>query len=173
MKLLLIGNFLMRLGVHFVERLAGIVIVPILIAKIGVEGYGYYGLANGVILLFVNIICLRFTMAMIRFYPGPRAEAGPVIVAGLLYWVAFSVVTVLVIVMAPAKLSSLTFADPSKTGLLLLAAGVGLLTTFYEFITATLRAENRLVLLSGVDASERILFIAGCLLAFWIWQPSV
>lgn len=173
MRLLLIGNFLMRLGVHFVERVAGIVIVPILISKIGVEGYGYYGLANGIILLFVNIICLRFTMAMIRFYPGPRAEAGQVIVAGLLYWLGFASVTALAVAVAPAQIASLAFADPDKVRLLLLAVGVGLLTTFYEFVTATLRAENRLVLLSGVDTGERILFVAGCLALFAWGHASV
>lgn len=173
MKLLLIGNFLMRLGVHFIERLAGILIVPILIAKVGVDGYGYYGLASGIILLFVNIICLRFTMAMIRFYPGSRVDAGPIVAAGLLYWMGFSLVTLAIIAIAPARLSLLAFADSEKTHLLFLAVGVGLLATFYEFITATSRAENRLGLVSLVDAGERLMFIMGCLVLFALLTPTV
>jgi O-antigen/teichoic acid export membrane protein len=173
MKRLLIGNFFLRLGVHFVERVAGLVVVPILIAQIGVSGYGYYGLANGVILLFVNILCLRFTMAMIRFYPGTRAEAGPVMAAGFLYWLGFTAVTAGVIAMAPARLAELAFADPGKQLLLVLSVAVGLLTTLYEFVTATQRAENRFGLMSAVDAGERLLFIGACVLALWWWKPTV
>jgi O-antigen/teichoic acid export membrane protein len=173
MKRILIGNFFLRLGVHFIERVAGLVVVPILIARIDVDGYGYYGLANGVILLFVNILCLRFTMAMIRFYPGDRGEAGSVVMAGLLYWVGFAAFTSAAVAIAPARMAELAFADPGKQMLLVLSVAAGLLTTLYEFVTATLRAENRLALMSGVDAGERLLFIGGCVLALWIWQPTV
>lgn len=173
MKRILIGNFLLRLGVHSIERVAGLVVVPILIARIGVDGYGYYGLANGIILLFVNILCLRFTMAMIRFYPGERGMAGDVIAAGFLYWLGFASVTGAVVAIAPAQLAELAFADSAKQSLLVLSVAVGLLTTLYEFVTATLRAENRFVLMSGVEAGERLLFIGGCVLALWLWQPTV
>ena len=173
MKRLLIGNFLLRLGVQFVERVAGLVIVPVLIVRIGVDGYGFYGLANGVILLFVNIICLRFTMAMIRFYPGSRDKAGSVVVAGFSYWLLFAVISVVVVAAMPATLSSLAFADPGKASLLMLAVCAGLLTTFYEFLTATLRAENRLMLMSAVDAGERLLFVGACIVALSVWEPSV
>jgi O-antigen/teichoic acid export membrane protein len=173
MKRLLIGNFLLRLGVQFVERVAGLVIVPVLIVRIGVDGYGFYGLANGVILLFVNIICLRFTMAMIRFYPGTREKAGSVVVAGFSYWLLFALASIALVVAMPATLSSMAFAEPGKAPLLMLAVGAGLLTTFYEFLTATLRAENRLVLMSAVDAGERLLFIGACILALSLWRPSV
>lgn len=173
MKRVLISNFLLRLSVHFVERVAGLVIVPILIAHIGVDGYGYYGLANGVVLLFTNILCLRFTMAMVRFYPGSRDTAGSVMAAGLLYWLVFTAATAGVIAIAPSRLAELAFADAGKVNLLLLAVSTGLLITLYEFVTATLRAENRFALMSAVDAGERILFIAACLLAFGVWQPTV
>src|SRR5687768_9497412 len=156
MKKALLNNFILRLGVHFIERLSGLIIVPILITHVGVEGYGLYGLASGVIMLFVNIICLRFTMAMIRFYPGSRAAAGQTIAAGLLYWCVFSTVTVLVLLIAPQALAELLFADGTKTRLLFLSVGVGLISTLYEFASVTLRAENRFVGLSVIDAAERV-----------------
>lgn len=173
MKKVLLNNFFLRLGVQFVERLSGLIVVPILITHVGVGGYGLYGLASGVIMLFVNIICLRFTMAMIRFYPGTRAAAGQTIAAGLLYWCAFATASVGLLLVAPATFADLLFADASKTKLLFLAVGVGLTSTLYEFTSATLRAENRFVGLSIIDASERVFFILGCVLVFQFGGATV
>ena len=166
MKLVLLSNFLLRLGTHFVERLVGLIIVPILIANVGVNGFGYYGLANGLILFFVNIASLRFTMAMIRFFPRQRSEAGPVIVAGLVYWTAISAISGLVLALASDHLAQSIFANAEQERLLVLAACAGLLTTFYEFVSVTLRAENRFGVVSAADVAERVLFLIGCVLAF-------
>lgn len=173
MKRVLLNNFFLRLGVHFVERVSGLIVVPILITHVGVGGYGLYGLASGVIMLFVNIVCLRFTMAMIRFYPGARAAAGQTMAAGLLYWCAYSTASMLLLLIAPETLAALLFADATKTRLLFLSVGVGLLSTLYEFASATLRAENRFVGLSIIDAAERVFFVLGCLLVFSLGGASV
>src|SRR5688572_28976162 len=129
MKRVLLSNFLLRLGTQFVERLVGLVIVPILIANVGVDGFGYYGLANGVMLFFVNIASLRFTLAMSRFFPRQRPEAGGVVVAGLVYWTAVSAIAGLVLALASDRLAQSVFGDADQVRLIVLAVCAGLLMT--------------------------------------------
>jgi O-antigen/teichoic acid export membrane protein len=117
-------------------------------------------------LFFVNIVSLRFTMAMIRFYPRQRSEAGAVMAAGLVYWAAVSAITGLVLALASDHLAQSVFAHAEQKRLLVLAVVAGLLATLYEFVSVTLRAENRFGLVSVVDVAERVLFLIACVLAF-------
>lgn len=172
-KRLLLKNYLMRFGVVLVERTAGLIIVPVLITNVGLNGYGYYGLASNIVLVFTNVICLRFPMAMIRFYPHDRQQAGPVIAAGILFWAAIAGISVVALTFDAGGLASAVLANPEKARLLVLATVVGLLTTLYEFATVTLRAENRFGVLSIVDTGERILFVGLCLLMFYAGQKTV
>jgi O-antigen/teichoic acid export membrane protein len=167
------GSYAMRFGVTIVERLAGLVIVPLLVAEVGLDGVGYYGLSSSLVLVFVNVVCLRFPMAMIRYMPGDRAQAGRILAIGLLFWLGFAACSSLVVLLAPQSLSDLAFANSDKVTLLGLAVAAGLLTTLYEFLSVPLRAENRFGWLSIVDTAERLIFLAACLAVFSLGYRSV
>lgn len=165
-KGILFRNYFLRFGTVLVERLSGFILAPLLIANIGVAGYGEYGLASGVMLIYVTVLSLRFPMAMIRFFPDRRDQSGDVLVAGLAFWLLITLVSGLVLLLAPATMSRLAFGSDAKQLLLILASSAALLLVLYEFVSFSFRAESRFGLLSVTDAGERIVFLGLCVLLF-------
>ena len=169
----LASNYLLRFGVVFTSRLAGFVIVPLLIACLGVSGYGYYSLALSMALIFPSILSLRLHSAVIRFFPKTREAAGAVVVVGLGYWLLLALLSFAVLAIAGDALAEYVFRTSGLTTLLVLAVALGLGTILYEFVSVTLCAENRFGLISVVDAAERVIFVVCCCLLLLVGHGSV
>ena len=168
----LASNFGLRFIVTVVEKIAAVVLLPVLVASLGVEGYGYLALVLSVALVYSNVLTLRLPIAVIRFYPG-RRDAGPVVLVGLYYCAGVTLACAAGLLLFGRWASIYLFGGAGMAHLLLFAVALGLATMLYEFVTITFRAESEFRLLSVVDALERIVYVALCVLAFWRGHASV
>ncbi|MGH7866089.1 MAG: lipopolysaccharide biosynthesis protein, partial [Candidatus Dormibacteraceae bacterium] len=169
----LASSFMLRLGVTGIEKICGVVVVPLLVARLGVDGYGYYSLVLSLALIYSNVLTLRLPLAVIRFYPDDREKAGPVVLVGLLYWALVVAGATTLFLLCGKPIAAYAFAKPGMTRLLGASVGLGLASMLYEFVTITLRAENRFQFRSVVDVSERIAFLTVIELVFRLGSRSI
>ena len=169
----LASNFALRVAVTTIEKIAGVILLPLLVAGLGVEGYGYFALVVSVALVFSNVLTLRLPLAVIRFYPERREEAGPVVLVGLVYWALLVLAVLTPLGLWGERIAAPVFGKTGLARLLALAVSIGLSAMLYEFLTITFRAESRFKFLSFVDGLERIVFVLLCAVAFWWWTPSI
>lgn len=169
----LASNFVLRFFVTVAEKLAGIAVLPLLVDALGVAGYGYFTLVCSLSLVCKNVLTLRLPLAVIRFYPSHREQAGPVVAVGLLYWGFLIPLFVLVLPFFGDLLAVQAFGKPGFTQLLVASVMLGMLAMLYEFLTITFRAENEFGFISAVDALERVLYVLLCVVAVWLGWASV
>jgi O-antigen/teichoic acid export membrane protein len=169
----LASNFCLRFGVTCVEKVAGVILLPLLVARLGVKSYGYYALVMSLALLYGSVLTLRLPLAVIRFYPERRERAGPVVLLGLIYWALVALGTMTAFVLFREPIAAYAFGRPGMTKLLGASIALGLAAMLYEFTTVTLRAENRFRFLSLIDSSERILYVAIIAVVAWLGFASV
>ena len=149
------------------------ILLPVLVARLGVEGYGCLALVMSLSLIFSNVLTLRLPLAVIRFYPNRRENAGAVVLVGLLYWAFLVAGAIALFLLFGKPIATYVFAKPGMTRLLGASLAVGLSSMLYEFATITLRAESRFKFISLVDGFERILFVTATSLVLWFGSPSV
>ena len=166
-------NYFLRVAVAVVERGTGLILVPLLILSVGIEGFGHYSLAASITTAYTSVLTLRLPMAMIRFYPANRKSAGPIVALGLVYWLLLVGLSCTVLLVCGDELAYCIFGSDGRTRLLAASMLVGLCAVLYEFVTVTLRAEVRFGRLSFVDSLERVAFLALVAILTWLGYCSV
>lgn len=166
-------DFLVRFPVTLAERTVGIVLAPILLASLGVEGYGYYCLGLSIVNAFSSIATLRLPTAIIKFYPEERKDAGPVVVTGLSLWACITGVSAVALLCGGRPLANVLLGSPLRLPILVASVAAASATILYELAGITLRAECRFGKLSIADVTERFLYLVLCILALRLRSGSV
>lgn len=107
------------------------ILLPVLVARLGVEGYGYLALVMSLSLICSDVLTLRLPLAVIRFYPNHREKAGPVILVGLFYWALLVASATALFLFWGQPIAAYVFAKPGMTRLLGASLALGLSTMLY------------------------------------------